>query len=446
MTTFSRPGSEAYDAATAVFNLACPAEPDAAVTARTVDDIRAALRFARAEGLGVRTQTTGHGSATVHPMRGSVLVRTQLAGGVEIDAAARVVRVTAGTRWADVVDAAAPHGLAAPHGSSPLIGAVGFLLRGGVSFYGRRIGVAANSVRAIELVTADGELRRIDAGADPELFWAIRGGGGGFGVVTAIEVSLVPAHKVVTGAAYWHGEHAARVLPAWLRWAKDAPWDASTSLRVMNLPDLPVVPEALRARTVVCVDGVVVSPGEDVPAAERIAGDLLEPLRAVAAPVLDTWETTDAPAAVHTHMDPTEPFPIYGDHLLLDGFDDAGAEAYLRAVSSGGGVLTNAELRQLGGALAVPDPDGGVLDHFEAGFAYMGGGVPFGCTPEDITAACATVREALGPWDTGRTAPTFVEHISQPQGHLGADALAAVAAVRARVDPGGLFGGDVTTR
>lgn len=439
-------GEPEFDDATAVFNLAAPARPVAAITARTIEQIMSAIRFAELERLTVRMHATGHAAATCRPMDNAVLVRTQLAGGVDIDVRSRIARVPAGTRWGEVIDAAAPHGLGAPHGSSPLVGVVGYLLRGGVSFYGRRVGLAANSVRAIELVTADRELRRVDASSDPELFRALRGGGGGFGIVTAVEVELFPAAQVVTGAAYWPATHADRLLPAWLRWTADAPAEVTTSLRVMNLPDLPEVPPALRAGTVLCVDGVVLSEtDDDLAVARRQADDLLGPLRSVAEPVLDTWQEAAPAAAAQTHMDPNEPFPIYGDHMLLHRLDADGAEALLRVAGAGSGSpLTNVELRQLGGALAVPSVAGGVLNHLEAPLAYLGGGVPFGpVTVESIVAHCAKVRGALGRWDTGRTTPTFVEHVAQPQRHLSRGQIASVDAVRARVDPDGLFRDDI---
>ncbi|NNJ08473.1 FAD-dependent oxidoreductase, partial [Streptomyces sp. PKU-MA01144] len=153
---FAAPGTPEYDEAAGVFNLAAPARPGAAVTVRTVDEVRAAVREAGARDLPVRVHTTGHASGARHAVDGGLLVRTRLAGGVVVDARRRIARIPAGTTWGEVVAAAAPFGLTAPHGSAAGVGVVGYLLGGGVSFYGRRTGLAANSVRAVELVTADG--------------------------------------------------------------------------------------------------------------------------------------------------------------------------------------------------------------------------------------------------------------------------------------------------
>ncbi|AWK10978.1 oxidoreductase [Streptomyces spongiicola] len=443
---FARRGEAAYEAATRVFNLFAPVAPAAAVTARSTAEIRAAVTRARARGLGVRVHTTGHASATARPMRDALLIRTEPAGGVEIDPRRRIARIPAGTRWGAVVEAAAPYGLAAPHGSSPAVGAVGYLLGGGLSMYARHTGLAVNSVRAVELVTADGEQRRVDADSDPELFWALRGGGGGFGVVTAVEVALFPVTGVVTGAAFWPAAQAARLLPRWRAWTERAPREATTSVRVMNLPELPEVPAVLSAGPVLCLDGVVVAPGgDDLAGARRQAGELLAPLRALADPLMDTWHEAGPLAVPETHMDPPEPVPVLGDHLLLRELGDEGVAAFLHAtVDRPHCALTVAELRQLGGGLSTPAPGAGALGHLDARFAYSGAGVPgFGGPEEEIRAHCADVRRALSPWDTGRTAPTFVASLEQPQGHLDADAVLAADRVRARVDPEGLFRGDI---
>jgi FAD/FMN-containing dehydrogenase len=443
-TTVAHPGDEAYEAATRVFNLAAPATPAAAVTAVSIDQIRAALRYATAADLPVRVHVTGHGAAATRPMDGALLIKASLAGHVEIDTRRRLARIPAGTRWGAVIEAAAEHGLAAPHGSSPTVGVVGYLLRGGVSFYGRRLGLAANSVRALELITADGDLHRADASADAELLWAMRGGGGGFGIVTAVELELFPAESVVTGAAYWPAAQAEPLMAAWLAWSAGAPREATTTLRVLNLPKVPEVPPALSAGPVVCVDGAVLSPAGEAAGAERCAAGLLEPLRAVAAPILDTWQLAAPPAVAHAHMDPADPFPIFADHMLLGELGDAGAAEFLRLTGqASGSVLTSAELRQLGGALAEPGEHGGVLSHLDARFAYVGSGVPFDVSPDAIRQRCAAVRDALGRWDIRRTAPNFVGTVGQPQGHLSPQQVRAVDQVRSRIDPAGRFRGDI---
>lgn len=451
MTTFDEqdagialPEDPAYVAATQVFNLAAPVAPAAAVTARTVEQIRAAITYAKSAGLKVRVQTTGHSAGSAKPMDDAILVRTELDGEVHVDTERRIARIPAGTQWKAVVEATAPHGLTAPHGSAGTVGVVGYLLRGGISFYGREHGLAVNSVRAIELVTADGDLRRVDADNDPELFWALRGGGGGFGVVTAIEVDLFATTSVVTGTAFWPAVHARTLLSLWEKWCRDAPTAVSTSFRLLNLPPFPDIPPELTGGTMVCVDGVIL--GADA-VAQRYADDLLAPLRAVAEPVMDTWHATTTHAVLETHMDPDEPVPAQGDHFLITELGEEGIAEFLRVLGEGSGSpLVMAGLRQLGGAMAVPDPEGGALTHLDAAYVYSGAGIPM--DPEvaaTIAEHLALARSALSRWDTGQTAPTFVESAVQPQGHLSAADIERVDAVRSRIDPRGLFRGDVMT-
>ncbi|WP_433136300.1 FAD-binding oxidoreductase [Actinomadura nitritigenes] len=440
------PGDPAYEAAVAVFNLSARPRPAAAVTATTVEQVRAAVRYAAEKGIPVRVQTTGHASAAVSPMDGALLVRTRLSGGVEVDAGRRVARVPAGTTWGAVVGAAARHGLAVAHGSSPLVGAVGYLLGGGASFYGRRAGLAVNSVRAVELVTADGEPCRADPASDPGLFWAIRGGGGGFGIVTAVEVALFPAAEVVTGAAFWPAAHAGRLLAAWRRWCADAPEEATTSLRIVALPPDSALPAPLRSGPLVSVDGAFLAPTpNDAAAARRQAEELLGPLRAIARPVMDTWRPTPPAAVLRAHLDAPEPIPFIGDHFLLDALDEDAAHAFLRVNGAGGGSpLVLAGFRHLGGAFGRPDPAGGALTRARGAFAYLGSGAPIGGVDAGaLREHCSKVRAALAPWDTGWTVPSLVEDADRPQRHLTADEIRAVDRVRARVDPAALFQGDV---
>ncbi|MFG3409868.1 FAD-dependent oxidoreductase [Streptomyces sp. NPDC048142] len=430
------PGDPAYDTATGVFNLAGPAHPAAALTATSLADVQAAISHASARGQGVRVHTTGHSAGAATPMTGALLIRPVLSGGVGIDPGRRLARIPAGTPWSAVVRAAAPHGLAAPHGTSGTVGAIGYLLHGGVSLYGRRLGLAANHIRSVELVTADGRLRRVSAAEDPELFWAVRGGGGGFGVVTAVEIGLFAVTDLVAGAAFWSWEHAGAVAGAWYDWTLHAPDEVSTSLRVMNLPDLPEIPPMLKGGPVVCVAGVAL--------AAAGARDLLDPLRKIGEPVLDTWQDCGPEQVPDVHLDPDEPGTFIGDHLLLAEPGREGIAAFLRTTGEDpGSPLIAAELRQLGGRMAVAAPAGGVLNHLDARLAYMGAGVPeLRGTPQEITEHCDKVRAALAPWDTGRTAPGFVKGLDRPRGHLSEADVRAVERIRARVDPGGLFRGD----
>ncbi len=197
------PGDPGYDAARVPWNVAVQQRPAAVVYPASADEVVEVVRAASAAGLRVAPQGTGHNAGPLGDLADTVLVRTSAMREVTVDAASRTARVGAGALWIDVVEAVAPFGLAALHGSSPDVGVVGYSLGGGIGWYARALGMATNSVTAVELVTADGRLVRADAEHEPDLFWAVRGGGGNFGVVTAMEFRLYPIETAFAGMLVW---------------------------------------------------------------------------------------------------------------------------------------------------------------------------------------------------------------------------------------------------
>jgi hypothetical protein len=435
-------GSRGYREATAVYNLSVPAQPDEAVIADSVGAVAAAIARARSRGLDVEIISTGHASSMADQMDGVLLVRTVPDGPVQVDPRKRRARIPAGTRWGAVAEAAAQHGLGAMHGSSADVGVVGYLLRGGLSFYGRRFGLAVNSVRAVELVAADGRLRRVDADHDPTLFWAIRGGGGGFGVVTAVEIELFDAASVWTGADWWAVTDAGPLLDAWTAWTRTAPREVTTSLRILRLPPLPGVPDRLTHAPVVCLDGVALATtSAGIPDVSAKVDDLLGLMSDAATPALSTWRAATTLDVPHTHMDPPDPLPVDADHLVLGDLDEDGRRAFLAtADATSQSPLVSSELRQLGGALADEVPDGGAIDHLEGAYCYYA----LAIAPDEGQAAAARsylaqARTALAPWDTGRVVPNFVEDRGNPGRWMSEERAAFVDLVRRDVDPDGLF-------
>jgi hypothetical protein len=293
----------------------------------------------------------------------------------------------------DVTGAAAEHGLAALAGSSPDVGVVGYTLGGGLSFLSRQYGLAANNVGAIELVTADGRHLRADRSNHPDLFWALRGGGGSFGIVTAIEIELKPIPHVYAGVMFWPQGRAREVLQTWRIWTRQNLPDEIISVgRLLNLPPLPEVPEPLRGRSFVVVE--VVYLGEEADGAQ-----LIEPLRALG-PEIDTIATVPVTALSHLHMDPPQPVPGSGDGMLLkempadliDDFVDS-------ATGEAGSALISAEIRHLGGAIARPAPEHGALAAIEA--PYLMFAVGMAPSPEVaavVDAQVDGVKDALSPW------------------------------------------------
>src|SRR3954470_5387338 len=248
------PGDEGWDEARRAWNLAVDQRPAAVAEPLTDAGVVEVVTFARGEGLRVAPQGTGHGASAIASLDRTILLSTRRMRGVRIDPATRRARVRAGALWADVTGPASAYGLAPLAGSSPDVGVVGYTLGGGLSWLARKHGFACDSVTAIELVTADGDHVRTDAENDPEFFRALRGGGGSFGVVTAMEFKLYPVESLTAGAMAWPWERAEEIFNAWREWTKTIPEDITSLCRILQVPPLPDVPEPLRGRQLVVVE------------------------------------------------------------------------------------------------------------------------------------------------------------------------------------------------
>ena len=300
------PGDAGYDEARRAWNLAVDQRPAAVALPETVDDVVAAVDYARTVGLRVAVQGTGHG-ARHDLLDGTLLINTARMTGVEIDASARVATVAAGTIWIDVVDAAVEHGLTALHGSAQDVGVVGYSLGGGIGWLARKHGLSASSVLSAEVVTADGEVVRADAETNPDLFWALRGGGGSFGVVTSVEIALYPLAEAFAGWLIWPMDRAGEVLAAWADWTRTVPEEVTSIGRLLQLPPIPEMPPALRGRQVVVVEAAYLGD-------EASGRELLRPLLDLQ-PEIDTFATVPARGLTELHQDPPAPVPAVGRRL-----------------------------------------------------------------------------------------------------------------------------------
>ncbi|MEU4423374.1 FAD-binding oxidoreductase [Actinoplanes sp. NPDC024001] len=228
MSIHLRPGDEGYDENRKALNPALDPYPASIVLATSVADVRSAVLAARRQRLPFAVQATGHGTHVAHD--GAVLLRTNGMAAVLVDPDRRVARVGPGARWRDVLAAAAPFGLAPLSGSSPDVGVTGYTLGGGLGWLARRYGLAAESVLRARVVTADGDVLTTDADQHADLFWALRGGGGSFGVVTDLEFRLYPVTRVYAGAVTFGRERAAETLAHYRRWIERVPDEMSTAI------------------------------------------------------------------------------------------------------------------------------------------------------------------------------------------------------------------------
>jgi FAD/FMN-containing dehydrogenase len=391
-----RPGDPAYDARRAGFNRAIDHRPAAIVDAAVADDVAAGLRLAATSRRPVAVMNTGHGPS--RPATGAVLVRTDRLRGVEVDPVRRTARIEAGAVWRDVLEAAAPHGLAPLNGSSPHVGAVGYTLGGGVGLLGRRFGFAADHVRRLDLVTADGRLRAVTAGSDPDLFWALRGAGANFGVVTSMEVDLFPVSTLLGGELCFPPGAGEEVLHAYAAWAADVPETMASSVLLLRYPDDPALPPELRGRHVTHVR--LAHSGDD----HAEGRHWVEALRRLGPRLVDTVRVMPYAEVGTIHHEPVDqPVAAYDRNVLL-GPVDAGAVAVLAAhAGPGAGAPFLTELRAWGGALSRPaDPPNSVGGR-SAAYSLLAISEP---APGERARRDALL-DALRPWATGRTYPNF---------------------------------------
>ncbi|TGB39239.1 FAD-binding oxidoreductase [Mycolicibacterium peregrinum] len=426
------PGEAGYERATP-WNAAAVVEPAAVVLAATAYDIANTVGFAAARGYRVAVQATGHGAMVVAP--DTILVLTSEMTGVTVDPVARTARVAAGATWQQVLDAAAPHGLAGLGGSAPSVGVVGFLTGAGIGPLVRTFGLSSDYVRSFELVTGAGELLRATPEENAELFWGLRGGKSTLGIVTSVEIDLLPIAEFYGGAVYFDGADAGVVLREWAGWCADLPESVSTSIALQQLPPMPGVPEPLAGRLTVAVRYAAVG---DFAEAER----LLAPMRAVATPVLDTVAVMPYAAIGAVHADPVDPMPIFEHHTLLRELTAETVEVLLAAAGpDSGSVQTIVEVRMLGGALAREGRHRSAFCHRDAAFAVSTIGVLAPPMADAVVPQAGALIVALSPWSSGGQLANFApsEDAGRAARVYDEDTRHWLAALADRHDPAGVF-------
>ena len=420
------PGEYAWDEVRLAWNLTVDQRPAAVALPESAEDVAAIVAFARASGLRVAPQGTGHGAAAMGSLDDTILLKTERMRGVTIDAENRIARAEAGVIWIDVVEAAAEHGLAALAGSSPDVGVVGYTLGGGLSWLARKHGIGANQVTAIEVVTASGDLVRTDWANEPDLFWALRGGGGSFGIVTAIEFNLFPITEVYAGILWYPVDRATEILKAWRAWTDDLPEEMTSVGRIFQFPPIPEIPEPMRGQSFVVVEAIW--------SGEPAEGErLLEPLRALG-PVMDTVAAIPVEELSRLHLDPEGPAPGAGDGGMLDDVDDHLIDLFVEHVV--GTPILSAEIRHLGGAVARRSPQHGAIDAWEAPYLmYAIGIAPTPEAREVVEASVARLRGMLTPWEAEHTYLNFAESRRKAATLFSSASYHRLRRIKAIVDP-----------
>jgi hypothetical protein len=421
-----------WDQARAAWNLAADQRPVAVVFADNAADVAATVRFAVENDLKVAAQGTGHGAAPLASLDGTILLKTERMRGVEVDPNARTARAEGGAWGADLGEAASGHGLCFLPGSSPDVGLTGYTLGGGMSWLGRRHGFACNRVAAIELVDAEGEARTVDAENDADLFWALRGGGGGYAVVTALRVELLPIAEVYAGALVFPAEVGAEAVRTYRDWTAGLPEEVTSVVRFLTPPPIPDVPEPIRGKPLLTISAACIGSQAEGEAA-------IAPLREIGEAIMDTFAWMPTSGLSRIHMDPENPVPAIGEGGTIRDLPDEAIDAFVSiAGPDSGSPLLLSELRHLGGALGRPAENSGALSHLDAGFAMYSVGTPM--TPElgaAIPGHLKKIDETMAPWAADGGYYNFVEGPCDVDAILPPDVCARLGEAKRKWDPDG---------
>ena len=413
------------------FNLAPVHEPVAVVGVTSADDVAATVRWARAREIGVGVVATAH-SDVEH--QGVVVVSTKRLDRCDVDPEARTVTVGSGVKWSRVVEAAAPHGLAAVTGSSSDVGVVGFTTGGGIGPIVSRYGYGCDRVRRMQVVTGDGEIREVTATSDPELFDAMLGGKDAAGIVVEMTVELVEMTRFYGGSIFYDAADAAAVMHAWRAWQPRLTENTTTSIAILRMPDMEGAPPPLRGRTVVQLRVAHLGP--------EIEGlEVVGPMRRVATPIVDMITEMPAAAMDAVHCDPTDPMPFWATGGFLDSVDDDTVDALLAAAGPQHELpLIMVELRAIGGAGLR-----GTAGCVPRAPYLLGIVAPMVPPLVDVVPAVAHgVVEALAPWSAGTIPVNFAAPqtmAARPGACWRDEQRARLSEVSRRVDPDGVLGG-----
>ncbi|GAB2561858.1 FAD-binding oxidoreductase [Kribbella endophytica] len=387
-----QPGDAQYDEQRRALVPTFDSRPLVVAEAYARSDVQAAVRTAREYGVPIAVQATGHGTRV--PADGGILLKTSAMTSLLIDPERRIAKVGPGVRWGAVLDAAKDFGLVALAGSSRDVGVTGYTLGGGVGWLARKFGYAADSVIRAEVVTADGRVVTATADEHPDLFWAIRGGTGNFGIVTSLEFRLYPVSEVYAGILYFAADAA--TLKAYRDWTTTIPNDLSTAI-------------TLSTRNGRRVIGLKVLYAGDAALAEH----LLKPLYAAAGPILDGELRTTPFAETAMGGTPARYLDLV-DELPDDLLDE------LAALDG-----PTVEIRHWAGAMANPGPGAGPVAHREAPYSLI--------IDQEVPELAEVLRSS------GRTFVNFLADPARASSAYAKNDHTRLRAIKRRYDPENLF-------
>jgi hypothetical protein len=428
------PQDDGYDEERCGFELSVDHRPAVIVCATGAADVIAAVGFAAERKLPVGVQATGHGAST--PVTG-VFINTRRMTGVHIDASAKSARIEAGVRWDKVIHEAAVHTLAPLSGSAPFVGAVSYTLGGGLGLLSRQYGHAADHVLGFDLVTADGRLLQVSADQHPDLFWGVRGSKGNLGIVTSIKVRLFPVERLYGGGLFFDGESVREVLDTYFAWTATVPEQMSSSMFMVQYPDVDELPEPIRGRFVVHLRLAYLG---DPAEGER----LFKPLRESGPAIMDTVASLPYTQAGTIHSDPPSPVASYSKTLMVRQLNPDATEAIIKLAGPEANAVFGLEVRHLGGALARPADSPSAVGYFpNARFNVYVASLLEPGQQDAIDNAQQQMIDALKPWADERVCLNFLaganQSVQRVRTAYTAENYARLQELKAQYDPHNTF-------
>ncbi|MGW0041272.1 FAD-binding oxidoreductase [Rhodococcus sp. NPDC003348] len=422
------PDSPDWATVAQAWNVSITQRPAAVVTAATTADVVEAVRFAAANHVRVTAQPGGHGANRA--LDDTLLIRTSALDDIWIDTTARTARVGAGVKWGALQSALDGTGLTGLVGSNPDVSVVGFCLGGGLSWFTRPFGPGSGSLSAVELVDAHGVHRWISDDKSPELMWALRGGGGEFGIVTAVEIDLFPAPEITGGRLAFPATDAASVLRAVSALTVSAPDELSVWASIMHFPPIPELPDEIRGQSFCFVDTVLL--GSDGALAAHLA-----PVRAAGTVLRDTTRPLQPGDVGAICEEPTDPSPGVHSSMLLTALDEGVIDLVVERTGTAGLLpLTQIQFRHLGGAARSGRAGAVDLRRDRAEFAVMT--LTLAPVPELLAAAAqamAILFDELAPWSAGPTVPTLLGPDESLERAFDSSTMDSLRRLKAAVDP-----------
>lgn len=441
--TVSTPGDPGYDAGRAVWNGMVDRRPAAVVQVAGTPDVVEVVRIARARDLRLTVKGGAHHVAGAAVADDALVVDLSAMTAVQVDEPARVVHVQAGARWADVDAATHPLGLVTVGGVDSRTGVAGLTLGGGIGWLSRSHGLVVDNLVGADLVTASGEVVHASRDEHPDLFWALRGGGGNFGVVTSFSYRLHEiTPEIATVQAFHRIEHAPAVLRAYRDFLAGAPDEVSCYALVVHVPPVDPFPVELHGAPALALVGV--HSGDPVQGRE-----LLAPLEAIGKPILVAPAPIPYPA-LQQAFDAGTPDGgrYYYKSSFLADLSDAAVDVLVSGIGSLPGDFSMVGIECLGGAVNRVAPDATAFRHRSERFNL---GIWAGWTaPDEDDAVIGWARqlhEAMGPHASPAAYVNYVDH--DERGRVGdtyGGHAARLAAVKRDWDPDNVFRPNLTIR